>query len=168
MKIHIVLYQPEIPPNTANIMRTCVATNSALHLIHPLGFDLNYKSNELRRSSTNFIDEVELYEYQSFDEFVEKNKPENIGFLTRYGTKTYDKLDVEDASEFYIVFGRESTGIPKDILEKYKDHTFRIPMSKQMRSINLSNCAALVAYDLLRKTDFIGLEMKEPHKIDYI
>lgn len=168
MKIHIVLYQPEIPPNTANIMRTCVATNSALHLIHPLGFDLNYKSNELRRSSTNFIDEVELYEYSSFDEFIEKNKPENIGFLTRYGTKTYDELDVDDASEFYIVFGRESTGIPKDILEKYKDQTFRIPMSKQMRSINLSNCAALVTYDLLRKTNFIGLEMKEPHKIDYI
>ncbi|WOO89066.1 tRNA (cytidine(34)-2'-O)-methyltransferase [Mollicutes bacterium LVI A0075] len=168
MKVHIVLYQPEIPPNTANIMRTCVATNTALHLIHPLGFDLNYKANELRRSSTNFIDQVELYEYDSFDEFVEKCNPQNIGLLTRYGKQTYDKLDATDAEDFYIVFGKESSGIPQEILKKYENDTFRIPMSEKMRSINLSNCAAMITYELLRQTNFEGLEMAEPHKIDYI
>lgn len=168
MKVHIVLYQPEIPPNTANIMRTCVATNAALHLIHPLGFDLNYKANELRRSSTNFIDQVELYEYQSFDEFVEKNNPQHIGLLTRYGKQTYDKLDTTDVDDFYIVFGKESTGLPIEILKQYEDNTFRIPMSKEMRSINLSNCAAMITYELLRQKNFEGLLESEPHKIDYI
>ncbi len=169
MKIHIVLYQPEIPPNTANIMRTCVATNTALHLIHPIGFDLDKRQNVLRRSSTNFIDEVELYEYDSFEQFIEKCKPTNIGFLTRYGKKTYDQIKVDEMVEdFYIVFGKESTGLPQDILKEYENDTFRIPMSEKMRSINLSNCAAMITYELLRQTNFEGLKLSEPHKKDFL
>lgn len=168
MKVHIVLFQPEIPPNTANIMRTCVASNSALHLIHPLGFQLDYKKNELRRSSTQYIDDVELYEYDNFEQFIEKNRPEKIGLLTRYGRKTYDQLQPEVNDDYYIMFGKESTGIPKEILEKYKDKTFRIPMAENMRSLNLSNCAALVCYELHRQTGFGGLEVTEPHRKDYI
>lgn len=168
MKVHIVLFEPEIPPNTANIMRTCVGTNSALHLIHPLGFQLDYKKNELRRSSTNYIDEVELYEYDNFEHFMSTRQPEKIGFLTRYGKKIYSELDGHVDDEYYIVFGKESTGIPKEILEKYKENTFRIPMTGNMRSLNLSNCAALVCYELHRQTGFGGMEKTEPHKIDYI
>lgn len=169
MKVHIVLYQPEIPPNTANIMRTCVATDTALHLIHPLGFDLDKRQNVLRRSSTNFIDDVELYEYDNFDEFVEKRQPKHIGLLTRYGKKTYDQMEVaSDCEDFYIVFGKESTGIPIEILKQFEKNTFRIPMSEKMRSINLSNCAAMITYELLRQTGFEGLEMTEPHKTDMI
>lgn len=168
MKVHIVLYQPEIPPNTANIMRTCVATNTALHLIHPLGFDLDKRQNVLRRSSTNFIDDVELYEYQSFEEFEEKCKPQNIGLLTRFGKQTYDKLDATNCEDYYIVFGKESTGLPKEILEKYEQNTFRIPMSEKMRSINLSNCAAMITYELIKQNNFEGLEQSEPHRTDYL
>lgn len=168
MKVHIVLFEPEIPPNTANIMRTCVAAKAALHLIHPLGFDLNYKANELRRSSTNFIDQVELYEYDSFEQFETKCKPQHIGFLTRYGKQTYDQLEAKELDEFYIVFGKESSGLPIEILKKYEDKTFRIPMSSEMRSINLSNCAAMITYELLRQTNFEGLEKSEPHKKDYV
>ncbi len=164
MQVHIVLFEPEIPPNTANIMRTCVATDSVLHLIHPLGFDLNYKSNELRRSSTNFIDQVKLYEYESFDEFLEKQNPKNIGILSRYGTKTYDALKIVNDEDIYIVFGKESTGIPQEILTKFANNTFRIPMKEAMRSINLSNCAAMITYELHRQNKFSGLELKEPHK----
>ncbi len=169
MKVHIVLFQPEIPPNTANIMRTCVATNTALHLIHPLGFDLDKRQNVLRRSSTNFIDEVELYEYDSFDEFVQKNDPKHIGLLTRYGKQTYDKMTVTpEVTDYYVVFGRESSGLPLEILKQFEEDTYRIPMSEKMRSINLSNCAAMICYELLRQNNFEGLEAAEPHKIDYL
>ncbi len=167
MKVHIVLFQPEIPPNTANIMRTCVATGAALHLIHPLGFDLNYKSNELRRSSTNFIDQVELYEYDSFKQFVAKCNPK-LALITRYGKQIYDKIGVEQKQDIYLMFGKESSGIPQEILKQYEQDTYRIPMKEEMRSLNLSNCVALVTYEVLKQTNFASLELAEPHKTNYI
>ncbi len=167
-KINIVLFQPEIPQNTGNIIRTCVGTNAKLHLIKPYGFDLSLSDRIFKRNSTNYAEVVEIVEYENFAEFEQKNNPEDLYFLTRYGHKSYHEIDVKAHPEnIYYVFGRESSGIDREILEKYEDRTFRIPMDKKMRSLNLSNCAALVAYDGLRQLDFAGLEFEEPHKINF-
>lgn len=167
MKINVVLFQPEIPQNTANIMRTCVATNSVLHLIKPYGFDLSKKSKVLRRNSTNYIDDVEIKEYENFEEFETKNNIKNLFLLTRYGkgihTEVKDKI-TNTQEEVYLMFGKESSGIDKEIIKKYIDNSFRIPMSSAMRSINLSNCVALCVYDVLSINNFEGLEHHEQHK----
>lgn len=169
--INIVLFEPEIPFNTANIIRTCVGTNIKLHIIEPCGFDLDKDHKDLKRGSTNFMNDVELYRYQNFEEF-EKKIDNNLHILTRYGEHIYSEIDYSlkkhEEEEIYIMFGKESSGIPKDILEKYEDNTFRIPMTQKMRSLNLSNCAALVAFDLVRKSEFVGLEEKEPHVKNYL
>lgn len=167
-KINIVLFQPEIPQNTANIIRTCVGTNATLHLIKPYGFDLALSEHVFKRGSTNYANIVDLVEYEDFAEFEAKNNREDFYFVTRYGHHTYSDIDVKAHKEnIYYVFGRESAGIDKEILEKYEERTFRIPMDKKMRSLNLSNCAALVAYDGLRQLDFEGLEFEEPHKVNF-
>ncbi len=166
MKINIVLFQPEIPHNTANIMRTCVAVDATLHLIKPYGFDLSKKNKILRRNSTNFIDEVELKEYDTFEEFEVANKVEHLYLLTRYGKSIHTDIKnrVTKDDEVFLMFGKESTGIDKEIVKKYLDNSFRIPMSKKMRSINLSNCVALCAYDVLSIGGFEGLELEETHQ----
>lgn len=167
MKINIVLYQPEIPQNTGNIIRTCVATNAALHLIKPYGFDLSLSDRIFKRNSTNYVEEVELYEYDSFEEFMQKNQPEEFYFLTRYGKNTYSNINIDKSKDYYFIFGNESSGIKQEILKKYPERTFRIPMDKKMRSLNLSNCVALVDYYALSQTDFEGLTLEEPHKVNY-
>ncbi len=166
-KINIVLFQPEIPQNTANIIRTCIGLNATLHLIKPYGFDLDLSSKVFKRNSANYLDMVKLCEYESFEEFESKNDPELFLLSTRYGRSTYDKFDVSSMDKVYYIFGKESAGIDADIIKRYKDQTFRIPMDTNLRSLNLSNCAALVAYDGARQLDFAGLEIKEPHKVDF-
>ncbi len=160
--INIVLFEPEIPQNTGNIMRTCAGTNTKLHLIKPLGFSLDEKA--IRRSGVNYIDHCEYYVYDNFDDFLSKNNGE-FYFLTRYGNKTYTDFNYQDIkANIYFVFGKESTGIPKEILKKYLDRCLRIPTNNNIRALNLSNCVALVLYEALRQQDYPNLLREDPFK----
>lgn len=160
--INIVLYEPEIPQNTGNIMRTCAGTYTKLHLIKPLGFKLD--DNHVKRSGVNYIEKCEYVVYENFDEFLEKNDGE-FYFLTRYGKKPHTSFDYSDASKnIYLIFGKESTGIPKEILKGYLDRCMRIPTNDYIRSLNLSNCVALVLFEVLRQQDYPNLLREEPFK----
>lgn len=160
--LNIVLYEPEIPTNTGNIMRTCVATNTKLHLIKPLGFSLDEKS--IRRSGVNYIDKLDYEVYENYDDFLSKNEGE-FYFFTRYGKKPHTSFDYSDSSKnIYLIFGKESTGIKKSILKDHLDRCMRIPMSKNVRCLNLSNCVAIVLYEVLRQQDYNDLLRTEPHK----
>lgn len=160
--LNIVLYEPEIPTNTGNIMRTCVATNTKLHLIEPLGFSLDEKS--VKRSGVNYIDKLEYCVYKDWNDFVAKNEGD-FYFFTRYGHKPHTSFDYSDTKRnIYLIFGKESTGIPKEILRGNIDNCMRIPMSSNVRSLNLSNCCAIVLYEVLRQQDYRDLLFEEPHK----
>jgi len=160
--INIVLYQPEIPQNTGNIMRTCAATNAKLHLIKPLGFSLDEK--KIKRSAVNYLDKVNYQVYENFEEFLSKNDGE-FYFLTRYGKKPHTSFDYSDKEKnIYLFFGKESTGIPKEILKKYLDRCLRIPATDNVRSLNLSNCVAIMVYEVLRQQEYSGLLKTEPFK----
>ena len=160
--INIVLFEPEIPGNTGNIMRTCVATNSKLHLIKPLGFSLEDKY--IKRSGVNYIDKCDYTVYENINEFFEKNIGEYY-FLTRYGHKTGDSFDYSDSSKnIYFIFGKESTGIPKEILKPHIDRCIRIPMTDNVRALNLSNTVAIMTYEALRQQNYNDLLRDEPHK----
>lgn len=160
--INIVLYQPEIPGNTGNIMRTCAATNAKLHLIKPLGFSLDERY--VKRSGVNYIDKVNYQVYEDFEDFLSKNEGEYY-FLTRYGKKPHSTFDYSDKEKnIYLIFGKESTGIPKEILKNYLDRCLRIPATDNVRSLNLSNCVAIVLYEVLRQQDYPNLLRKEPFK----
>lgn len=159
--INIVLYEPEIPQNTGNIMRTCVATDSILHLIKPLGFSLDER--QIKRSGVNYIDKCKIFVYENFDEFVEKNKG-TYYFLTRYGSKPHSSMDYKNVDNIYLIFGKESTGIPKEILKKHIDSCIRIPSTANVRSLNLSNSVAIALYEVLRQKDYLDLLKEEPHK----
>ena len=165
--INIVLYEPEIPMNTGNIMRSCVATNSVLHLIKPLGFSLDEK--QLIRSGVNYIDKLEYYVYENYEEFLDKNTGE-FYYFTRYGKKPHTDFDYSDnSSNIYLIFGKESTGIPKELLHDNLSRCMRIPMSANVRSLNLSNCVAIVLYEVLRQQSYGDLLKYEPHKSkDYL
>ena len=162
MSINIVLFSPEIPQNTGNIIRTCIATNTKLHLIEPLGFSLD--SKVVKRSSVNYdlLGECDYTVYKDFSEFFSKNKGE-FYFLTRYAHHTLGELELGDQNlDYYFILGRESTGIPYDILEANLDRTIRIPMTTKVRSLNLSNAAAIIIYEALRQLGFHGLSSVEP------
>ncbi|MDY4996454.1 MAG: tRNA (cytidine(34)-2'-O)-methyltransferase, partial [Bacilli bacterium] len=159
--INIVLYEPEIPQNTGNIMRTCVATGAKLHLIEPLGFILNDKT--IKRSGVNYIDKLNYQVYEDFNEFTKKNKGDYY-FFTRYGKKPHTSFNFSDKEkEIYLIFGKESTGIPKEILRNYLDRCIRIPTTDNVRALNLSNCVAVATYEVLRQQDYPNLRRTEPH-----
>lgn len=159
---NIVLYQPEIPQNTGNIMRTCVATNTKLHLIKPLGFKVDDAS--LKRSGVNYIDKLEWEVYENWEDFKEKNKGIYY-YFTRYGHKPHTSFDYNKKDEeLYFIFGKESTGIPKEILKEDLDHCMRIPMTDNVRALNVSNSVAIVIYEALRQQEYNDLLMEEPHK----
>lgn len=165
---NIVLFEPEIPQNTGNIMRTCVATSTKLHLIKPLGFVLD--DAHLRRSGVNYIDKLEYEVYENFDDFQSKN-PGIYYYFTRYGHKPHTSFDYSNSKHdnLYFIFGKESTGIPKEILKRDLDHCMRIPMTDNVRALNLSNSVAIVIYEALRQQDYEGLLREEPHKgADYL
>ena len=165
---NIVLYEPEIPQNTGNIMRTCVATNTKLHLIKPLGFSLSDKY--LKRSGVNYIDKLNYEVYENFSDFKSKNKGIYY-YFTRYGRKPHTSFNYENKNndELYFIFGKESTGIPKEILKEDLDHCMRIPMSENVRALNLSNSCAIVIYEVLRQQNYNDLLREEPHKgADYL
>ena len=153
--INVVLYEPEIPQNTGNIMRTCAGTGVKLHLIKPLGFSLDEKS--IKRSGANYIDNCDYTVYENYDDFLSKNDGE-FYFLTRYGTKTHTDFDYSDTTKnMYLVFGRESTGIPKEILKNNIDKCLRIPTNDKIRALNLSNCVAIMVYEVLRQQNYPNL-----------
>ena len=158
---HIVLFEPEIPQNTGNIMRTCVATNTKLHLIKPLGFSLD--EAHLKRSAVNYIDKLDYIVYESWDDFTSKNKGVYY-YLTRYGRIPHTSFDYSNKEnlDLYFIFGKESTGIPKEILKNDLSHCLRIPMTSNVRALNISNSVAIVIYEALRQQNFNDLLREEP------
>ena len=153
---HIVLYEPEIPGNTGNIMRTCMATNTRLHLIEPLGFSLDEK--HLRRSGMDYIKETDFTIYPNWDAFMEANPDASLYFMTRYGRKAPSEFDfASDPKDIYLVLGKESTGVDKKILKQHLDRCMRLPMVADARSLNLSNCAAIGIYEILRQQGYPDL-----------
>ena len=162
MANHIVLCHPAIPQNTGNIMRTCVATDTTLHLIKPLGFDLDDK--KMKRAGLDYVKDLTMHVYENWEEFVEKN-PGEYYFTTRYSKKNYCEFNMHEADkEHYFIFGHEHDGIPKEILKQHLDRCMRIPMTTKTRSLNVSNCVALVLYEALRQQNFPGLSFVETQK----
>ena len=158
MKINIVMVEPEIPQNTGNIARTCAATGAKLHLVHPLGFSISEKS--VKRAGLDYWDKLEIEEHDSFEEFLKKYKPEenNMFFATTKGKHVYSEPDYGKMEEVFLLFGKETKGLPEDILQKYIDKTIRIPMRPVLRSLNLSNSVCIIAYEILRQINFEGLQ----------
>lgn len=159
MKLHIVLVEPEIPSNTGNISRTCSVIGAALHLVHPLGFDISEKA--VKRAGLDYWDELELFEHQSFDD-VKKNYPKGKFFYcTTKGSKIHSDVDFKAGAaegDLFLVFGKETKGLPEDLLKANYDDCIRIPMGYNKRSLNLSNSVAVVAYEVLRQFDYINLK----------
>ena len=163
-KLNIVLYEPEIPANTGNIGRTCVATGSRLHLIEPLGFRLNEK--EIKRAGMDYWEHLDVRRYINFEEFLEKNPGAKIYMATTKAHKSY--TEVAFGPDDYIMFGKESAGIPEEILVDYEETCIRIPMLPQIRSLNLSNSVSIVLYEALRQNDFAGMQMEgELHHLQW-
>ncbi len=163
--INVVLFEPEIPGNTGNIMRTCVATNTTLHLIKPLGFSLDEKY--IKRSGVNYIDKCKYFVYENIEDFFSKNKG-TFYYLTRYGHKPHSSFDYSNTKEnIYFIFGKESTGIPKKLLKDNLDHCMRMPMTDNVRALNLSNTVAIMIYEALRQQNYRDLLFDEPHKGDH-
>lgn len=161
--IHVVLYEPEIPQNTGNIIRTCMATNSTLHLIEPLGFSLDEK--HLRRSGMDYIKDAKIYIHKNWEEFVKENPAEHYYFMTRYGHRPPTSFDfTKETGDIYLVLGKESTGVDKHILKDHLDTCMRLPMVANARSLNLSNCTAIVVYEVLRQLGYPGLSWNEELK----
>ncbi len=160
--IHVVLYEPEIPQNTGNIMRTCVATNTKLHLIEPMGFKIDEK--HLRRSGMDYIQSLDVAQYKNWEEFKSLNKGKYI-FITRYGNRPPSECNFKEFDDdIYLIFGKESTGVPKEILQDNLEDCFRLPMVPYARSLNLSNCVAIVIYEILRQFDYLDLCFHESIK----
>ena len=158
--LNIVLFEPEIPQNTGNIMRTCVALGATLHLIEPLGFELSERT--LKRSALDYVKDLNYKRYPNFKAFEQTNTGK-FYFLTRYGKQSYASLQYQQPIEaIYLIFGKESTGIDKTILGRYIDQTFRIPTTDKVRSLNLSNTVAIVAFDCMKQFDFPGCIDHEP------
>ena len=154
--MNIVLHEPEIPANTGNIGRTCIATGTSHHLIKPLGFDISDKA--VRRAGMDYWKELDLHVYEDFEEFVEKNPGARIYMATTKARKAY--TEVEYKGNDFIMFGKESAGIPEEILVKYEDTSVRIPMIGEIRSLNLSNSVSIILYEALRQQDFEGMRLK--------
>ncbi|MYL18279.1 tRNA (uridine(34)/cytosine(34)/5-carboxymethylaminomethyluridine(34)-2'-O)-methyltransferase TrmL [Halobacillus litoralis] len=156
MPNHIVLFQPEIPANTGNIGRTCVATNSELHLIRPLGFSTDDKM--VRRAGLDYWPKLTVHYYDSIDELYEKYPEGEFYYIENFGTKSYADFDFSDvAKDQLFVFGRESDGIPKELLKGLEDRCLRIPMTDDVRSLNLSNTASIILFNALLQQGFPGL-----------
>lgn len=152
MALHVVLVNPEIPPNTGNIARTCAATGCVLHLVKPLGFDISEKA--VRRAGLDYWEHVEINVHESLDEFMEKYQGHRMFLSTTKGMHRYDEIEFED--EDIILFGRETAGLPKEFIEAHKENAIRIPMSAktELRSLNLSNAVAIVVFEALRQLEF--------------
>lgn len=158
MKINVVLVEPEIPQNTGNIARTCAAIGAKLHLVYPLGFSIDEK--HMKRAGLDYWDKLEIEEHSSLKTFLEKYPVENnnMFFVTTKGKQVYSEDVFSKIDEVFVLFGKETKGLPEDILQKYINKTIRIPMKETLRSLNLSNSVAIVVYEILRQKEFEGLE----------
>lgn len=160
MSLNVVLFEPEIPGNTGNIIRTCMATGSRLHLIEPMGFSLDEK--HVRRAGMDYILDADISIYKNWQDFMDRNGQGSFYYLSRYGTKNPKEFDfTRDTGDIYLVFGKESTGIDKRILKQNPERLIRLPMMAQARSLNLSNCAAIMVYEVLGQLGYPGLSGNE-------
>lgn len=150
---NIVLVEPQIPQNTGNISRTCAVTGAALHLIYPLGFSV--EDRYLKRSGLDYWNELEIYYYDSFEDFEKKHRDANFYLFSTHAVKNYCDVSYRDGD--FLIFGKETAGLGKDILSRYPDNAVRIPMRENLRSLNLSNSAAIALYEALRQTGFSNL-----------
>lgn len=158
MEINIVLVEPEIPQNTGNIARTCAAIGAKLHLVHPLGFSISEK--QVKRAGLDYWDKLDIEEHISFEKFLDKYQPEknNMFFVTTKGKQVYSNVNYNEFDKVFLLFGKETKGLPEEILKKYINNTIRIPMKKDLRSLNLSNSVAILAYEALRQMKFDCME----------
>lgn len=154
MKINIVLVEPEIPQNTGNIARTCAAIGATLHLVYPLGFDISEKY--VKRAGLDYWDKVDIVTYKDINEFIDKTKGKNIYLISTKAKKDYCEINYED--EVYLVFGPETRGLPEKYILDNFEHSVRIPMRENIRSLNLSNSVAIIAYEVERQYNFKNLE----------
>ena len=162
--MHIILHQPEIPANTGNIGRTCVATGTSLHLIEPLGFRLDAKS--IKRAGMDYWEHLDVTRYVNFQEFKDKHPDAKIWMATTKAKHVY--TDVSFGPDDYIMFGKESGGIPEEILVENEETCIRIPMLDQIRSLNLSNSVAIVLYEALRQNNFVNMQLEgELHRLHW-
>lgn len=158
MDLNIVLVEPEIPQNTGNIARTCAAIGAKLHLVHPLGFSISEKA--VKRAGLDYWDKLQIEEHISLNDFLAKYPPEenNMFFATTKGKHVYSEPDYKSMDKVFVLFGKETKGLPEGLLLKYLGNTIRIPMRENLRSLNLANSVCVVAYDILRHCDFNNLE----------
>lgn len=163
MKINVVMVEPEIPQNTGNIARTCAAIGAKLHLVKPLGFSIDDKY--LKRAGLDYWDKLELEEHESLQAFLEKYSPDkyDMYFSTTKGQQCYSEMNYSDKDEIYILFGKETKGLPEDLLQENIKNTIRIPMKEHLRSLNLSNSVAIVVYEVLRQVGFNQLEQESKY-----
>jgi len=154
LKINIVLHEPEIPQNTGNIARICIATGAQLHLIKPLGFSVRDK--HLKRAGLDYWNRVDVSYYDNFDEFLKARSPENIYLFTTKASQSY--AEIKFSGEVYLVFGKETYGLHEEILDAFKEKCYRIPMRRDARSLNLANAVAVVVFEALRQNGFPDLE----------
>ena len=164
MPLNILLFEPEIPANTGNIGRTCVATNTRLHLIEPLGFSLEEK--QLKRAGMDYWKDLDVNTYVNWEDFCQKNPDAKIYYATTKARHVYSEVNYEP--DCYIMFGKESAGIPEEILKDHPDTCVRIPMVGETRSLNLSNSVAIVLYEALRQNDFSNMKLEgELHRLNW-
>ena len=159
MKLNIVMVEPEIPQNTGNIARTCAITGAKLHLVYPLGFSIYEKA--VKRAGLDYWDKLEIEEHESLEKFLEKYKPEeyNMFFATTKGKEVYSDINYSSMDEVFVLYGKETKGLPEWLLEKYLDtKTIRIPMLPTLRSLNLSNSVCVITYEILRQNNFEGMQ----------
>ena len=162
--LNIVLHEPEMPANTGNIGRTCVAAGARLHLIEPLGFQINEK--QLKRAGLDYWDKLDVTIYDDFNDFLEKNPGAKIYMATTKAHKVYTEVDYEQ--DCYIMFGKESAGIPEEILVDHEEDCMRIPMIGDIRSLNLGNSVAIVLYEALRQNGFAGMNTEgHLHRLEW-
>ncbi|MBS3886331.1 MAG: tRNA (uridine(34)/cytosine(34)/5-carboxymethylaminomethyluridine(34)-2'-O)-methyltransferase TrmL [Firmicutes bacterium] len=151
--MHVVLVEPEIPPNTGNISRTCAVTGTALHLVGPLGFSID--DRQLKRAGLDYWQFLKLYIHEDLHQFLQTVATENFWFLTTHGKRNYAEINYQPSD--FLVFGKETAGLPKELLAAYPERTVRIPMGPELRSLNLANSVAIVLYEALRQQGFPGL-----------
>ena len=152
--INIVLYSPEIPQNTGNISRTCAVTGARLHIIKPIGFEISDRT--LKRAGLDYWDKLDVTYYENYEDFIGQNGNQNLYFFSSHAEHSFAEVEYPD--DVYLIFGRESVGLPKELVEENIDHALRIPMRKTLRCLNLSNSVAIAVYEVLRQRGYGGLE----------
>ena len=155
-ELNVVLYQPKIPQNTGNIARTCAAVGAGLHLISPLGFSV--RDRHLKRAGLDYWHMVEIAYHDTMADFLAKQHGKNLNFITKKASKTYDKIDF--SGEIFLIFGKETSGLPEDLLKNNRERCYRIPMKSDARSLNLSNAVAIIVYEACRQKGFGGLQLE--------